>query len=78
LYTLLKATLARVPKVGLGAGHRLWRSERWIALVRHCNDGAIEMDNNAAERAATFIRAGQEEYLYRSFGSGLRACWRQS
>ena len=28
---------------------------RWEALVRYCDDGALEIDNNAAERALRVV-----------------------
>jgi transposase len=33
---------------------------RWEALGRYCDDGRIEIDNNAAERALRCVALGQE------------------
>jgi transposase len=37
---------------------------RWDALLRYCNDGHIEIDNNAAERALRGIALGRKNYLF--------------
>jgi hypothetical protein len=39
----------------------------WKALVRYCEDGRIEIDNNAAERALRGVGLGRKNYLF--FGS---------
>lgn len=39
----------------------------WKALVRYCDDGRIEIDNNAAERALRGVGLGRKNYLF--FGS---------
>src|SRR5437016_8807453 len=37
---------------------------RWDALPRYCDDGHIEIDNNAAERAPRAVTLGQKDYLF--------------
>jgi transposase len=37
---------------------------RWPALVRYCDDGQIEIDNNAAERALRAVALGRKNYLF--------------
>jgi transposase len=39
----------------------------WKALIRYCDDGRIEMDNNAAERALRGVGLGRKNFLF--FGS---------
>jgi transposase len=39
----------------------------WKALMRYCDDGLIEIDNNAAERALRGVGLGRKNYLF--FGS---------
>ena len=39
----------------------------WEALTRYCDDGRIEIDNNAAERALRGVGLGRKNYLF--FGS---------
>jgi transposase len=37
---------------------------RWQALVRYCENGQIEIDNNAAERALRAVALGRKNYLF--------------
>jgi len=37
---------------------------RWEALVRYCNDGRLEIDNNAAERSLRAVALGRKNYLF--------------
>jgi transposase len=37
---------------------------RWTALLRYCDDGALEIDNNAAERALRAVALGRKNYLF--------------
>lgn len=47
---------------------------RWDALGRYCEDGRIEIDNNAAERALRCVALGRKTYLFAgSDGGGERA-----
>ena len=43
---------------------------RWNALVRYCDDGRIELDNSAAERALRGIAIGRRNYLFLGSDSG--------
>jgi transposase len=36
----------------------------WEALVRYCDDGHLEIDNNAAERALRAVALGRKNYLF--------------
>ena len=38
---------------------------RWEALMRFCDDGGIEIDNNAAERALRVVALGRKNFLLR-------------
>ena len=44
--------------------------ERWSALLRFCEDGRIEMDNNAAERALRAVAIGRKNYLFAGSDAG--------
>ena len=44
--------------------------ERWSALLRYCEDGRIEMDNNAAERALRAVALGRKNYLFAGSDAG--------
>lgn len=37
---------------------------RWDALIRYCDDGRIEIDNNAAERALRCVALGRKNFLF--------------
>ncbi len=36
----------------------------WAALTRYCDDGRLEIDNNAAERALRAVALGRKNYLF--------------
>lgn len=38
--------------------------ERWEALLRYCDNGQLEIDNNAAERALRAVALGRKNYLF--------------
>lgn len=46
---------------------------RWTALLRYCDNGQIEMDNNAAERALRAVALGRKELLIRRLRYRRRA-----
>ena len=43
---------------------------RWSALLRFCDDGALEIDNNAAERSVRGIALGRKNYLFAGSDAG--------
>src|SRR5215467_3101959 len=42
----------------------------WPALTRYCDDGHLEVDNNAAERALRAITLGRKNYLFAGSDAG--------
>lgn len=44
--------------------------ERWSALLRYCEDGRVEMDNNAAERALRAVALGRKNNLFAGSDAG--------
>jgi hypothetical protein len=50
IHTWWKATLSKLSQKSDAAVAIRYALERWSALLRYCEDGRIEMDNNAAER----------------------------
>jgi hypothetical protein len=56
---------------------------RWTALTRYVEDGRIEIDNNAAERALRGVALGRGNYLFMGSDAGgeraaaLYAWWRR-
>jgi transposase len=43
---------------------------RWRALMRYLDDGSIEMDNSAAERALRTVALGRKNYLFAGSDAG--------
>src|SRR5207249_6566088 len=46
---------------------------RWDALARYCDDGHIEIDNNAAERALRAVALGRKNYRSEEHTSELQS-----
>ncbi len=42
----------------------------WEALLRYCEDGRLEIDNNAAERALRAVALGRKNYLFAGSDTG--------
>jgi len=42
----------------------------WPALIRYCDDGRLEIDNNAAERALRAVTLGRKNYLFAGSDAG--------
>ena len=64
LHAWLNQTLTQVSKKSALGGAILYALNRWQALVRYCDDGRIEIDNNAAERALRAVALGRKNYLF--------------
>jgi transposase len=43
---------------------------RWTQLLRYCDDGILEIDNNAAERALRAVALGRKNYLFAGSDTG--------
>ena len=43
---------------------------RWEALMRYCDDGRIEIDNNTAERSLRAVVLGRKNYLFNGSDAG--------
>lgn len=70
MHTWLKATMAKMSRksdVALAIHYAL---ERWRALTLFCEDGRVEMDNNAAERALRAVALGRKNYLFAGSDAG--------
>jgi transposase len=52
------------------AGAIQYALRRWEALLRYCDDGRIEIDNNAAERALRCVALGRKNYLFAGSDAG--------
>jgi hypothetical protein len=64
LHEWFKATLTRVSRKSEIAAAIGYALARWPALVRYCEDGRIEIDNNAVERALRAVALGRKNYLF--------------
>ena len=64
LHEWFKTTLSRVSRKSEIAAAIGYALARWPALVRYCEDGQIEIDNNAAERALRAVALGRKNYLF--------------
>ncbi|PUA41326.1 IS66 family transposase [Pseudomonas protegens] len=70
LHAWLNQTLTQVSKKSALAGAILYALNRWQALTRYCDDGRIEIDNNAAERALRAVALGRKNYLFAGSDTG--------
>src|SRR5438128_8482087 len=70
LHAWLKASvskLSRKSEVTLAIHYALGR---WTPLLRYCDDGRLEIDNNAAERALRAVALGRKNYLFAGSNAG--------
>jgi hypothetical protein len=66
----LRATLDTLSRESDTAAAILYALKLWPALLRYCDDGAIEIDNSAAERALRGVAIGRRNYLFAGADSG--------
>ena len=70
LHQWLQSTLAVVSRKSEIAAAIRYALGRWRALLRYSEDGTIEIDNNAAERALRAVALGRKNYLFAGSDSG--------
>ena len=70
MYEWLRSTRAKLSQKSAVAGAINYGLGRWPAFVRYCDDGALEIDNNAAERALRAVALGRN-YAQ----SGIMCSW---
>ena len=66
----LEATLGKLSRKSDTALAVRYALGRWEALVRYIDDGGIEIDNNAAERALRVVALGRKNYLFAGSDTG--------
>ena len=66
----LEATLAKVSTKSALASAIRYALTRWTALTRYRDDGHIDIDNNAAERALRPVALGRKNYLFADSDAG--------
>jgi transposase len=70
LYQWLVETVRTLAKKSELSGAIRYALSRWIALTRYRDDGRIEIDNTAAERALRSVALGRKNYLFMGSDSG--------
>ena len=70
MHTWLSMMLSKLSQKSDVAMAIRYALERWAALVRFSEDGRIEMDNNAAERALRAVALGRKNYLFAGSDAG--------
>jgi transposase len=60
----LEETLAKLSRKSDTALAVRYALGRWEALLRYCDDGRLEIDNNAAERSLRAVALGRKNYLF--------------
>jgi transposase len=70
LHEWMQTTLTRVSRKSEIAAAIRYAVGRWRALRRYSEDGHIEIDNNAAERALRAVALGRKNYLFAGSDSG--------
>jgi len=68
--TWLEESLTKLSPKSVTAGAIHYALNLWSAMVRYCDDGRIEIDNNAAERALRAIAIGRRNYLFAGSDAG--------
>ena len=66
----LEATLGKLSRKSDTALAVRYALGRWDALLRYVDDGRIEIDNNAAERALRTVALGRKNYLFAGSDAG--------
>jgi len=66
----LETTLATLSQKSATAKAIRYVLTRWTALTRFCDDGRIEIDNNAAERALRCVAIGRKNFLFAGSDAG--------
>jgi transposase len=64
MHAWLEASLSKLSKKSDTSGAIRYALTLWDALVRFCEDGRVEIDNNAAERALRCVAIGRKNYLF--------------
>jgi transposase len=70
MHTWWKSTLVKLSQKSDVAVAIRYALDRWRALLRFCEDGRVEIDNNAAERALRAVALGRKNYLFAGSDSG--------
>jgi hypothetical protein len=66
----MNKTLAKISRKSDTAAAIRYALSRWRALTRYLDDGLIELDNSAAERALRGVALGRKNYLFAGSDAG--------
>ena len=66
----LEASLSKLSKKSDTSAAIRYALGLWDALLRYCDDGRIEIDNTAAERALRTVAIGRKNYLFAGSDAG--------
>ena len=66
----LENTLAKLSKKSDTAAAICYALSRWRALTRYVDNGQLEIDNNAAERALRVVALGRKNFLFAGSDAG--------
>ncbi|MBV9307838.1 MAG: IS66 family transposase [Acidobacteriaceae bacterium] len=70
MHTWLEASSGQLSRKSDVAGAIQYALGRWTTLTRYCEDGQIEIDNNAAERALRVVALGRKNFLFAGSDAG--------
>ncbi len=70
MHTWLEAALAKLSRKSDTAAAIRYALSRWGALTRYVDDGQLEIDNNAAERALRVVALGRKNFLFAGSNAG--------
>ena len=70
MHTWLEASYQKLSRKSDVAQAMHYALSRWTALTRFCEDGQIEIDNNAAERALRVVALGRKNFLFAGSDAG--------
>ena len=70
LRSWFEATLLQLSRKSDTTAAIRYALSRWDALLRFCEDGRLEIDNNAAERSLRGVALGRKNYLFAGSDSG--------
>ncbi len=70
LHAWFQQTLTTLSQKSATAKAIRYALTRWEALRRYCEDGRIEIDNNAAERALRCVALGRKNFLFAGSDAG--------
>lgn len=70
LHTWMESRLGLLSRKSDTAAAIRYALSRWRALTRYADDGRLEIDNNAAERALRVVAMGRKNYLFAGSDAG--------